>query len=519
MNCTAMPFRSAPPMSHTAAAPEVVVPLWEHQRDAIAGLLEKARSHGGCVLDMGMGCGKTRTMLTVMAAKAAKRPGAKFLLVCPAVAVTVWEDEKNKYWPLQPRCGFASRAAGQSVNRFAQQLQPLLEQSVPLIAAVTYDSLRNDALRRLLRAQQWAVIVCDESHKLINSRPLKGKNPGSRIAHIMNGDRWNADLKIAMSGTTHPRSWLELHGQLRFAAPDCVPADWWEFLRQNAHIRQARWQTPGAVTIKAEPGRQERTIADPTRNFLDWLSSSDAPVHIAPPVDQLIDLPPVTHISVNCELDQQTARIYKQLENTGEATLPDGRTVSTRAGRTWTEQALRQLTAGGLDGWHAASPAKHRTLRDHLDALPPDEKVVVFCHWRQDHQQIRSYLKTAAETVTGDMTPQTRRRAVRRWADNASVRVLTFNPEIAESVDLTAARHAVFFSLPWKPQALSQSIARLHRAGQTRKTFAVSLLCTINNQPTIDHAQHRTLTRHIAHTAADNHKARQHQSKQPALTA
>jgi len=479
--------------------------LWSHQAEAVTALLSKAETHGGAVLDMPMGCGKTRVMLTLMGLSmtAARQAPGRYLIVCPNSAAPVWETEARKYLRPELNWEHVRRPPSTSVTNHARQLTGRFSDAEHLIVTTSYTALLNDTLRGVLQSQDWDIIVCDESHKLINSR-----RGGSQIAAIAASRKWKAGQKYAISGTTHPRSLLELHGQVRFAAPGVLPQQWDAFISRYATVSTSQGQQPGSVVLRTEPDWPWRkTLATPTEEYKQMLADPDSPLHVTPPAEQLVDLPSVRHIRVPCEMSPDAARIYTQLDRTGTATLPGGEEVRTSlpGRKPWTAAALLQVASGGLRGWRDSQPGKHETLTRLLETLPARDKVVVFCWWQGDHSRILAgtHKHGAALSVSGSVPTTKRAEIVRAWSKPAGPRVLAFSPAVAEGVDLTAARHAVFLSLPWQPHTLSQSQARLRRAGQQHRTIFWYLLSTIAGEPTIDDAQLDLLVRYRQHTARE----------------
>lgn len=494
-------------------APDDSPQLWAHQAEAGAELLAKAAIHGGAVLDMGMGTGKTRVLLTLIAASISEsdraEPG-RYLIVAPNSAIGVWATETAKYFHLDIGWGFLRRSNTQPISKYAAKIQPELQTGKDhLLTAVTYQALLNGKFLDMLQDICWDIIIYDESHKLANSRPA-----GSKTAAIAASRKWQAKQRYAISGTTHPRSLLELHGQIRFAAPRAFPSNWNTFIGRYATIKKSSHHIPGSVIIKGEATwPYAKIVASPTEEYQHLvLHHPNSPVYVAPPAEQLIDLPPVSHIPIPCEMSPAAKKIYRQLDTTGRAVLPDGAEVNTTPNGTqhsWTAQALLQVTSGSLGSWEDDQPAKKEALADLLSGLPPEDKVVVFCWWERNHRQAAAVADKlgGSATITGSTPPPEREKIVARWSTPAGPRVLTYSPAIAEGVDLTAACRAVFWSLPWQPQALSQSIARLNRAGQTRKVAVAYLMSVCGGNPTIDNTQHNLLTAHLDRASLQNREA------------
>jgi SNF2 family DNA or RNA helicase len=147
----------------------------------------------------------------------------------------------------------------------------------------------------------------------------------------------------------------------------------------------------------------------------------------------------------------------------------------------------RQIASGYLSGRDEAGDRhyvrlpnpKLDTLLEVLDEIGPREKVVIF------HEFIYSG-NWLSEVLEHEKVPYARLysktrhkgREIRRFISDPECRVFLVNSSSgAFSVDglQDCARYAIFYELPADARVRRQAIKRLHRTGQTRRTYIIDI--------------------------------------------
>ena len=189
----------------------------------------------------------------------------------------------------------------------------------------------------------------------------------------------------------------------------------------------------------------------------------------------VLDLPPEMHVTYTCELGPEAWRAYQALKHdliargeSGEITAANALVKLLR---------LQQITGGFIrtdDGAHVQiDAAKMNLLRDVLEDIDPAEPIVVFCRFHKDLDAIN---RVADETGRRALELSGRVDDLKRWqAGEAPVLAVQIESG-GVGVDLTRARYAIYYSLGFSLGSYEQSLARIHRPGQTRPVEYLHLL-------------------------------------------
>ena len=112
-------------------------------------------------------------------------------------------------------------------------------------------------------------------------------------------------------------------------------------------------------------------------------------------------------------------------------------------------------------------------LRDVLEDIAPEEPVVVFCRFHRDLETVN---RVADETGRRSCELSGRIDELKAWqAGEAPVLAVQIDSG-GVGVDLTRARYSIYYSLGFSLGSYEQSLARIHRPGQTRPVEHIHLL-------------------------------------------
>jgi SNF2 family DNA or RNA helicase len=112
-------------------------------------------------------------------------------------------------------------------------------------------------------------------------------------------------------------------------------------------------------------------------------------------------------------------------------------------------------------------------LRDVFEDIAPDEPVVVFCRF---HKDLEAVSRVADETGRRCLELSGRIDDLKRWqAGEAPVLAVQIDSG-GVGIDLTRARYSIYYSLGFSLGSYEQSLARIHRPGQTRPVEYIHLL-------------------------------------------
>lgn len=432
--------------------------MWAHQREAV----EWATGRKACLLHMGMGTGKTRVTLEILRAE-----GLRLVLVCcPLAVIPAWAKQVRLWMPgyrvLAPR-------KGSSADK-AKAIKAALADTTPLIVVVNYESAwRIPGIDKVA----WDCLVWDEVHRL--------KSPSGKAS------RWAARIcaakpdakKIGLSGTLLAHSPLDAYAVWRSVeSPEC-PTFGKSFTQFRREWFVTHHMFPSMVLGYRRTAEFGTRIAQTTFHRRS---------------EDVLDLPPIMHERIECDLTPGETRVYREIERDFMATV-DSDTVTPA-------NVLVQLTrlmevVGGtvhLDGRKDATqiderPAKAAALSDILEDLGK-EPVVVFCKYTAHLQACRRVCESLGLTVS-ELSGQANELAA--WQAGETQVLLANTASGGIGVDLTRASYGVFYGVGHSLAEYLQAVARLHRPGQARTTHFYELVATIGGKETVDGRVHDAL--------------------------
>jgi SNF2 family DNA or RNA helicase len=201
---------------------------------------------------------------------------------------------------------------------------------------------------------------------------------------------------------------------------------------------------------------------------------------------ECLDLPEQTFETRIVHFEPTAQRLYDKLKKTSVAELSDGRkltasTVLTRLLR------LQQLTGGFLksdEGGKAenVSCAKLDALADIVDDIVIGEgkKLVIFARFIPELDLIAAMLKKRGVSyglIRGDVSTEERGRTVDAFQKTANPQIILAQIDTAGlGITLTAADTAVYYSTNFNYASYAQSLARIHRIGQSNHCLYMHLV-------------------------------------------
>ncbi|MCZ2149636.1 MAG: DEAD/DEAH box helicase [Bryobacterales bacterium] len=421
---------------------------WRHQIAAFQFTMERLlRGAGAALLALEMGVGKTLVALMVLAALAAKR----ILICCPLRVVPVWELQIERHLDLPLIVVTLDDNAGSVANKkkLAEEKLRLAETTGrPLVVIINYDSVWRSPFADWAEAQQWDLIIADESHRL--------KAPGGKASLAFKRLRPRARARLALTGTPMPHSPLDVYAQFRFLNQTI-------FGPSFAAFRQ-KYAVMGGFQRKQVTGFQCLDELEALMRTITYRVSKD-----------VLDLPPETHVTYECDLSREALRVYRDLEEDFVAEVRDGRVTASNA----MVKLLRlQQVAGGWvktdDGqYHRVDSAKQKLLADTLEDIGPEEPVVVFCRFHADMDAVHEAAKSAGFT---SLELSGRRDELKPWQDGGAQVLAVQISAGGVGVDLTRASYSIYFSLSFSLGEYDQALSRVHRPGQTRPVEHIHLV-------------------------------------------
>lgn len=433
--------------------------LWEHQQKAVDFAVRKMeQGYPGVLWSMGMRTGKTLTAFRLMERIGARRA----LVLAPPKALDVWEEQAQIHTDGDTLVTALRGTSREQAYRAAS----IMEHAADHVLVVPYTTVWREPLREVLHklAPAFDLLILDESHRV--------KTPNSKTSRAALYIGNLIPHRVALSGKPLPNSILDAWAQFRIIAPGVFPRTYTEF-RNNYAVMDPRY--PGRVYYyKSENAadfseRYGRVVLEVSRGVLKLTES--------------------THTEVRVDLPPKAKRVYEDLKKTLVSELESGELITVpsamdKIGR------LQQMANGFvyLDaGAVRIHTEKQEALQEFLEDLEDWEKVVVFYRYREDGI-MASLAAEAAERRIYWLNGE--HNHIGLWRDYPSGAVLLSQIQAgSEAVNLSAARHCVFYSPDFSVSNFEQAKARIHGPDQTRPVHYTYIV----TRGTVDRQIYRSL--------------------------
>lgn len=425
-------------------------PAWLHQKQAfhfISGM-------PSAMLAMDMGTGKTRTAI----ARLEQDECMLVVIVCPKSVMRVWpgqfEQHADRRWKVivaDPKLTVQRRA-----HNIAIEMQRHIDTGGgPIAIIVNYDAVWRGPMVQLLRRMDLDAFVMDESHRI--------KSAGGKASLFCARLSKQAKLRLALTGTPMPHSPLDLYAQFRALDPGIFGT--------SANRFKHRYAIMGGYENRQVVGWQNE----------EELATKFGSISYVCRKDEVLDLPPYQHIERFADLTPRAGALYAKLERDLVADI-DGGTVTAQNALTRLLR-LQQCTSGfaktdtdeevKINGEKWSE--KQELLADVLEDIGREEPIIIFCRFQHDLDAVREVCE-ANRRRCGELSGR-----IHELTDDARMRpehdaLIVQIQAGGVGIDLTRARYAIYYSLGFSLGDYEQSLARVHRPGQTLPTYYVHLL-------------------------------------------
>jgi len=191
--------------------------------------------------------------------------------------------------------------------------------------------------------------------------------------------------------------------------------------------------------------------------------------------EDVLDLPPLTHVRRMVQIPSKAQRVYDQLMKTFVTDVESGEVT---AGNVLVRLLrFQQITSGFITddegGISELHDEKQKALEDIIDGVR-GEPVVVFCRFRHDlavvrevaekHGRLYGEVSGSGNCLEGGKIPS--------GYDVLGIQIQAGGV----GVNLSASRLCVFFSLGFSLAEYEQAVARLHRGGQKNPVTVYHLI-------------------------------------------
>lgn len=423
------------------------LPPWDHQLQAY----HYAASLPAVVLEAFMGTGKSRIAVDVVQSQGDKQ----VLIICPPNVVDVWPSEFEE-WAVAP-ITVVPLQKGSIVKRTQQAIKELdsaQTRGETCVLVINYEAAWRDPFAKWAAVEHWDRVIFDESHKI--------KSPGGKASLFCSKLAKRAKNRLGLTGTFMPHSPLDAYAQARALDPGIFGTSF--------HAFRNRYAIMGGYQNYQVTGWQRE---DEMKTKLDSFV-----FHIG---EEVLDLPEAVHSYRTCELGTEARKTYGELEEHFISDVKGG--TVTAANALSRLLRLQQVTSGFVrreDGEDIPiGNEKAQVLTEIIEdaGIGPDEPMVVFCRFRHDLDYVQGITEAAGlryGEVSGRQNDLTDRAKYPEDVDVLGVQIQAGGV----GIDLTRARYCVYYSLGFSLGDYQQSLARVHRPGQTRTTFYYHILAS-----------------------------------------
>lgn len=418
--------------------PVVKTQPWLHQKQAF----RFARDKKGAMLALFMGTGKTKVTIDLIQNRDIKR----VLILCPKKVVEVWPEQ------LEIHCAVPYRVCmlkeGTVQQRAIQAKRFLDNEATPhhtKVVVINYDAARQPVFQQFALKEQWDLVVCDESHKI--------KSPSGLTSRFAANVGKRSKYRLALTGTPM-NSPLDLYAQFRFLDTSVFGTSYTLF--------KARYCITGGYQGYEVLGYQNLEDLQARFNSLAFVCGKE-----------VLDLPPFHHITRWVDLGTVARKHYNEIETHFLTELRSGNTVT--ADNALVELLRLQQITGGHLGGEVIDTSKAEELAEILGEIGPDEPLVVFARFRPDLDIIKGIALSAEDPPREYYELSGKADELAIWKQRGGVLGVQITAGGA-GIDLTKARYAVYYSTGFSLLDYEQSLARIHRPGQTMPTTYIHLV-------------------------------------------
>ncbi len=404
---------------------------------------------------MDMGTGKTCTTINILRHHYTREKRLmRTLILAPVVVVENWKREFKVHSKIPQDHVLTLTASG---KKRAKDFEPISNTRKNAVVISNFESLNMADLYKLLVQWQPEIIVIDESQRIKNPKAKRTK------LAIALGDM--AKHRYILSGTPILNDAMDVFAQYRFLdGGETFGKNFFEFRARYFEDRNA-----GMPAQRYFPNWQPRPGAYQEFNRLLYLKAMRVLKK------DCLDLPHVVRKTIAVDLTPQQRKNYEEMKKDFVTYLDDKACVANLA----LTKALRllQIASGFFkdtedeNAIHYKDSNRIEALKELLEMITPNEKVIVWACFRENYQAIADVLNDEKNMIdyrllVGGMSEKERLKSIDDFQNDPKVRVMLANQSAGGvGVNLTAASCMIYFSRNFSLEADMQSEARNHRGG------------------------------------------------------
>jgi SNF2 family DNA or RNA helicase len=434
---------------------------WKHQLEAI----DRARDVNEFALFFEMGAGKTMTAINILREKCNReRKLLRTLILCPPIVIPNWRDEWLKNSKIEKKDIILLQGTGAQrlalLEKLAFRPTDDMEGNTVIrpmgkIVIANYETLNiKGVLPALLRWGPEAVVY-DESHKLKNIKSVRTKqsielSAVAKYRYILSGSPvlnspldLFAQFLVLDGGETFGKNFFAFRGRY--------------FYDKNSGMPKQRYFPNWQILPGAADDINEKIYRKAMR-----VEKKDC-----------LDLPPYVTKTIKVSMTPRQEELYKSMKKDFIAVFNDKAITATLA--ITKGLRLQQIASGyvkDIDGEEHViekeSP-KQAALKELLEELTPNHKVLIWAVWKANYEAIRDVcrgLNIEFVEVHGEVGEKDKLAAVDRFNSDSKCRVFIGHPGSGGiGINLVSASYSIFYSRNFSLEHSLQAEARNYRGG------------------------------------------------------
>lgn len=443
---------------------------WHHQKQAF--WFSKELSGAGLLMDMGTG--KTKVAIDLIV----NSNDEKVLIICPDKVVRVWPKEFDKHangeFVVVPCEVHGKRISVAEKTAIAENAY---YEHDKVVIVVNYESAWRNSMGEFIKGVHWDRIVLDESHR---AKQFDGKL-GKFIGEL------KADRRNILTGTLMPHSPMDVFSQYKFLDPGVFGTSFYKF--------RSRYAQMGGYMGKQIVGYQNQSELHDKIYSVAFRVTKD-----------ILDLPEEQHIVRDFDMNSEAWFYYKQADSELGILLGEDRVKTDIV----LVQLLRmqQITCGYLPvmrEWYDDNDKLHRELdrvekidsgkaellQEIVEDIDEHEPIVVFCRFQHDLDEIKAVAEKLGRTY-GEISGRSKSALSDKAELQDGIQIVGVQIQAGGvGIDLTKSRYGIYYSVGYSLGDYEQSLARIHRPGQTRPVIYYHLVAEKTIDETIYSAMQR----------------------------
>lgn len=423
--------------------------------------LDREGGHGGAMLAMDMGTGKSKVTVDLISNHKDIR---KVLITAPWSAVeSVWPGQFDTHGTFN---GHVIPLINGSVEKRAQQFETLMKMNERMVFISNFESVWREPFASAIGNSRLDMMVDDEIHRI--------KSPGGKTSKFFGFISSHVPYRLGLTGTPLPHSPLDIYGQYRFLDPGIFGTSFIRFRGDYA-------------VMGGFQGKQVLNFKN-----LEQLHNKIYLIAYRVMSDEVFDLPERLDIPRTFKLSPQERKVYGEIEEDFCSSLGDRIFIADNA--LVKLLRLQEITSGYIERQEIGT-SKKDLLADILEDVRMDEPVVVFCRFSNDLRNVREVAEKSGRRYS-ELSGNANQ--LRTWQEGNSEVIGVQIQSGKESIDLTRSNLGIYYSLGFSYGDYDQSRKRLHRPGQTRPVRYIHLIA----ENSVDVRLYRTLEKREAQVKA-----------------